>query len=146
MASFLQGYFCVSLPALVHCVLEVFSPRTPVSLPSCPHPVIPTRPFDTIIVFGSQYVFTDLLQLQFTQKRFGITETYIIYFLMVAVENRKGISPSPFPAVTWVTAFEGLPLWADAGWDCDGLTLPSVYTSTAFHALLLFVFFWWMIN
>lgn len=64
-----------------------------------------------------------------------------MYFLMAAVENRKGISPAPFPVVTGAAAFEGLPLRAAAGRDCDGSTLPSVYTSAAFHALLLFVFF-----
>ena len=60
---------------------------------------------------------------------------------MVAVENRKGVSPSPFPAVAGAAALEGLPLRAAAGSDGDGLALPSVCTSTAFHALLLFVFF-----
>lgn len=33
--------------------------------------------------------FTDLLQLQLTQMRFGLTETSIIHFLMVALEQGK---------------------------------------------------------
>lgn len=37
-ASFLQGYFCVSLPALVRWGLEAASPPTPVNLPSFPQP------------------------------------------------------------------------------------------------------------
>lgn len=45
---------------------------------------------------------------------FGITETYIIPFLMVAGENR-GYFPSSFPAATGVTALEGSPLRAAEG-------------------------------
>lgn len=122
VASFLQGYFCLLLPASSCWGLEVLPSHTCELLSSHPHPL-----FDSVTMFGSQYtatpVDTDELQL---------TETSIMSLLMQGIARTF---PHPPPAISWGSAAAG----AHALPGAVLLSSASAYTSIALHALLLFV-------
>lgn len=94
VASFLQGYFCLLLPASSCWGLEVLPSHTCELLSSHPHPL-----FDSVTMFGSQYtatpVDTDELQL---------TEASIMSLLMQGIARTF---PYPPPAISWGSAAAG---------------------------------------